>query len=55
LSDDTKINVVGSNIANVGLILGLTAIIRTLRIHRSIVTREIPVMLVATAGAIRWS
>jgi len=45
-------NVVGSNIANVGLILGLTAIIRTLRIHRSIVTREIPVMLVATAGAI---
>ena len=45
-------NVVGSNIANIGLILALTAIIRTLQIHRSIVTREIPVMLVATAGAI---
>jgi len=45
-------NVVGSNIANIGLILGLTAIVRTLQIHRSIVTREIPIMLVATAGMI---
>jgi len=45
-------NVVGSNIANIGLVLGLTAIIRTLQIRRSIVTREIPVMLAATAGTI---
>jgi cation:H+ antiporter len=45
-------NVVGSNIANIGLVLGLTAAIRTLRIHRSIVTRKIPVMLAATAGMI---
>jgi len=45
-------NVVGSNIANIGLILGLTAIFRPLQIHRSIVTREIPVMLAATAGMI---
>ena len=42
-------NVVGSNIANVGLILGITAIVQTLRIHRTIVTREIPIMLGATA------
>jgi len=40
-------NVVGSNIANIGLVLGLTAIIRTLQIRR-----EIPVMLAATAGTI---
>jgi len=42
-------NVVGSNIANVGLILGITAILQMLRIHRTIVTREIPIMLGATA------
>ena len=42
-------NVVGSNIANIGLILGFTAIVQTLRIHRTIVTREIPIMLGATA------
>ncbi|NIM01311.1 MAG: calcium/sodium antiporter [Acidobacteria bacterium] len=45
-------NVVGSNIANVGLILGLTSLIQTLRIHRTIVTREIPIMLGATGLAI---
>ncbi|MCK4302707.1 MAG: calcium/sodium antiporter [Candidatus Eisenbacteria sp.] len=42
-------NVVGSNIANVGLIIGLTAAIRTLKVDRSIVIQEIPLMLVATA------
>ena len=45
-------NVFGSNIANIGLIIGLTAAITALRVHRSIVTREIPVMLVVTAAAI---
>ena len=45
-------NVVGSNIANIGLILGLTVMVRTLSIHRSIITREIPVMLAATGGMI---
>lgn len=45
-------NVIGSNIANIGLILGLTAMLRVMRIHRSIVTREIPIMLGATALAI---
>ena len=45
-------NVVGSNIANIGLILGTTAIFQVLRIHRTIVTREIPIMLGATALAI---
>lgn len=45
-------NVMGSNIANIGLILGFTSIFQTLRIHRTIVTREIPIMLGATALAI---
>jgi cation:H+ antiporter len=45
-------NVVGSNIANIGLILGVTSILQTLRIHRTIVTREIPIMLGATGLAI---
>jgi len=45
-------NVVGSNIANVGLILGITALVQTLRVHRTIVTREIPIMLAVTAAAI---
>lgn len=45
-------NVVGSNIANIGLILGLTSLIQTLRIHRTIVTREIPIMLGVTVLAL---
>ncbi len=42
-------NVVGSNIANVGLILGLSAIIKPMRVQASLVRREIPIMLAATA------
>ncbi|MFC6619019.1 sodium:calcium antiporter [Deinococcus radiophilus] len=38
-------NVVGSNIANVGLILGLTALVYPLATGRSTVTRELPLML----------
>ncbi|MDO4264017.1 MAG: calcium/sodium antiporter [Deinococcus sp.] len=38
-------NVVGSNIANIGLILGLTAVIYPLASRRSTVTRELPLML----------
>lgn len=49
-------NIIGSNIANIGLILGLSAMIRPLAIEGVIITREIPMMglasLVAlTAGA----
>jgi cation:H+ antiporter len=38
-------NVVGSNIANLGLILGLTAIIQPLVMQRTLILREIPVMI----------
>lgn len=42
-------NVVGSNIANLGLILAVAALIRVSKVDRQIVVRELPVLLVATA------
>jgi cation:H+ antiporter len=38
-------NVIGSNIANIGLILGLSALISPLLVHASVIKRELPVML----------
>lgn len=43
-------NIVGSNIANIGLILGLSAMILPLKVNHSVVRRELPLMLIATAG-----
>jgi cation:H+ antiporter len=45
-------NVVGSNIANVGLLLAITALAYPLVIHRSLVSREIPMMLLASVAAV---
>jgi len=41
-------NVLGSNLANIGLVLGLTALLRPLAVHAQIVRREIPVMFAFT-------
>ncbi len=41
-------NVMGSNLANVGLILGLTAVVRPLEVHARVVWREMPLMLLVT-------
>ncbi len=41
-------NVVGSNIANVGLILGLAALLLPIAIQKSVFRREIPVMIGAS-------
>lgn len=41
-------NAVGSNIANLGLILGITALIVPITIQGSIVRRELPLLLLAT-------
>ncbi len=41
-------NVMGSNLANVGLILGLTAVVRPLVVAGRVIRREIPLMLVVT-------
>lgn len=38
-------NVIGSNIFNIAVILGLAAIIRPLQIHLSVIRRDIPVMI----------
>jgi len=42
-------NVLGSNLANVGLILGVTALIRPLPVSSRVVRREVPIMLAVTA------
>lgn len=42
-------NVVGSNIANVCLILGLTALIRPVPIKSSVIAKDVPVMIGVTA------
>lgn len=38
-------NALGSNIANIGLILGITALIYPVQVHSGILTREAPVLL----------
>jgi len=45
-------NVLGSNIANLGLVLGVSALIRVLTVRASTIRHEIP-MLISTAG-ITW-
>ena len=53
LGGDTDLaigNVVGSNLANIGLILGLTAIVRPLEVQARVVWREAPLMLLVTAS-----
>jgi cation:H+ antiporter len=42
-------NVVGSNICNIGLILGFSALIRPTRIDSQLVRREVPVMVAGAA------
>ena len=46
-SDIALGNVIGSNICNVGLVLGLAALIRPMQIQLSIIKREIPMLLFA--------
>ncbi len=43
-------NIIGSNAANVGLILGFACLLRPIHIRPSIVNREVPMMLVATCA-----
>lgn len=54
---DTAVgNVLGSNIANIALILGITAIIKPLSVGSAVLRRELPMMIGVTliAGAILW-
>jgi cation:H+ antiporter len=43
-------NAVGSNIANIGLVLGLTLLLVPISVHRSCLRSELPTLLVVTAG-----
>ncbi|MGV3620950.1 MAG: calcium/sodium antiporter [Archangium sp.] len=45
-------NVIGSNIANVGLILGLTALVKPPRVDPSLRQRELPVLLLSTVALV---
>ena len=49
-------NAIGSNIANIGLILGFTALIIPLSVHSSVLKREYPLMLAVTliSFALMW-
>ena len=44
-------NVIGSNIANIGLILGLTGLIQAVQVKESLVKREIPILIGITLFA----
>ncbi len=41
-------NILGSNIANIGLILGLCGLVRPLRVDSALIRREMPVMVLVT-------
>jgi len=41
-------NIVGSNIANIGLIIGLSALFQPLTVRKSVLFKEVPILLVAT-------
>ena len=43
-------NVVGSNIANIALVLGVAALISPLAVHGRVVTKELPLLILASAG-----
>ncbi len=44
-------NIIGSNIANIGLILGVAALIQPMSVHDSVIRRELPLMLAMTVLA----
>ncbi|HQI80967.1 MAG TPA: calcium/sodium antiporter [Deltaproteobacteria bacterium] len=45
-------NVVGSNLANIGLILGLAAVFRPIQVGGTVIVREIPMMILVSAVAV---
>lgn len=44
-------NALGSNLANMGLVLAITALVAPLPIQRPLLTREVPILLIVTAIA----
>lgn len=50
-------NVIGSNVANIGLILGLTALVRPPAVESGLIRRELPILLLGTGlvPALLWN
>ncbi|QFU74954.1 calcium/sodium antiporter [Halioglobus maricola] len=44
-------NAIGSNIANIGLVLGITVLVAPMMVHQSCMKKEMPTLLVVTFGA----
>lgn len=51
-SDISFGNIIGSNIANIGLVLGCASLIRPLAIEGKVISRELPMMLLASVAAL---
>ena len=45
-------NIIGSNLANIGLVVGVCGLMRALQIESVVISREIPMMLLATIATI---
>jgi len=45
-------NIIGSNICNIALILGLAAVMKPIEIHRQIIRKEMPILIAVTLGFI---
>jgi cation:H+ antiporter len=54
-SDVSVGNIVGSNIANIGLILGLTALISPVKVRAQLVRRDIPFMILVAFALLAFS
>lgn len=55
ISDVVMGNIVGSNILNIGLIIGISAIIRPLIVHKATIRKEVPIMIGIAAVLILMS
>ena len=44
-------NAIGSNIANIGLVLGITVLVAPMMVHESCMKKEMPILLAVTVGA----
>lgn len=45
-------NVIGSNISNIALVLGLAAVVRPMRVRSELVRREVPIMIAVTIALV---
>jgi len=54
-SDISLGNIIGSCIANLLLVLGLSALIRPIKVKKGIIKREVPILLAATVVLLIWS